>query len=87
MEEKKRREAEEKALNDEQAVMWQKDLENYEEEERRLNDKIKRINMETADFLHAQMGEKGRKYRAKMNKQEFLMNKPLLKEINENRKA
>ena len=53
MDEKKRREAEEKALNDEQAVMWQKDLENYEEEERRMNDKIKRINLETADFLHA----------------------------------
>lgn len=87
MDEKKRREAEEKALNDEQAVMWQKDLENYEEEERRMTDKIKRINMETAGFLQNQIGEKGAKHRAKMNRQEYLLNKPLLKEINEKKRA
>jgi len=31
--------------------MWKQDLENYEAEENRLNDKIKRINLENADFL------------------------------------
>lgn len=31
--------------------MWKKDLTNYEEEERRMNDKIKRINEENANFL------------------------------------
>jgi hypothetical protein len=35
-EDKKKREAAEKALNDEQAVMWREDKVNYEEEERRL---------------------------------------------------
>ena len=34
----------EKALNDEQAHMWDLDKKNYEEEERRLFEKIKKIN-------------------------------------------
>ena len=38
------REAGEKALNDEQAVIWAKDKENYELEEGRLQSKIKQIN-------------------------------------------
>ena len=82
MGEKKQRENMERALNDEQAVMWGQDLNNYEEEERRLNDKIKKINKENADFLKKQMVDKDIKKRCKMNKQEFLLNKPLLKEIN-----
>ena len=36
MDEKRAREAAEKALNDEQAVIWAKDKENYELEEGRL---------------------------------------------------
>lgn len=44
MEEKKRRENMEKALNDEQASMWKIDLRNYTEEERRLMEKINNIN-------------------------------------------
>ena len=44
MEEKRAREAAEKALNDEQAVIWAKDKENYELEESRLQSKIKQIN-------------------------------------------
>ena len=51
MSEKRQREAAEKALNDEQAVIWRKDKENYEEEERRLSKKIKEINGENAEFL------------------------------------
>lgn len=86
MDEKKNREGLEKALNDEQAVMWKSDLSNYENEEKRLNDKIKRINNENADFLKRQMDEKMSKERRKMNKQEFLLNKPLLKEINEKKR-
>lgn len=31
--------------------MWKQDLNNYEEEERRMADKIKRINKENANFL------------------------------------
>jgi hypothetical protein len=51
MQDKNNRENLEKALNDEQANMWRIDKENYEEEERRLNEKIRQINMENADFL------------------------------------
>ena len=88
MEEKKHRENLEKALNDEQANMWRVDLRNYTEEERRLGDKISKINKENADFLLKQMEDKhGGKTRAKMNKQEFLLNKPLLKEINDKKRA
>lgn len=74
-------------MNDEQAHMWKSDLKNYSEEERRLNAKINNINKENADFLKKQMDEKSAKARAKMNKQEFLLNKPLLKEINEKKRA
>ena len=62
--------------------MWKHDLNNYSEEERRLNDKINKINKENAEFLKRQMEEKQMKNKPKMNKQEFLLNKPLLKEIN-----
>jgi hypothetical protein len=62
-------------------------LKNYSEEERRLMDKINKINKENADFLKKQMDDKHAKERGKMNKQEFLLNKPLLKEINTKKKV
>jgi len=46
MSEKQRREALEKALNDEQAVIWKTDKDNYELEEQRLASKIANINRE-----------------------------------------
>lgn len=58
MEEKRLREAGEKALNDEQAVIWAKDKENYELEEGRLQSKIKQINKDNQTFLQGQMGAK-----------------------------
>ena len=84
-EEKKTRETMEKVLNDEQAKMWNQDKQNYEEEERRLNEKINKINKENQRFLKSQM--EGRGKNSKMNKQEFLLNKPLLKEINDKKKG
>jgi len=64
--------------------MWNKDFKNYSEEERRLHAKIGQINKDNQDFLKKQMEEKQIKIgKAKMNKQEFLLNKPLLKEIND----
>ena len=77
----------EKELNDEQASMWKQDQNNYQEEERRLNGKVNKINKENAEFLKRQMDDKQSKERAKMNKQEFLLNKPLLKEINQKKKT
>jgi hypothetical protein len=50
-------------------------------------DKINKINKENADFLKKQMEDKNAKTRPKMNKQEFLLNKPLLKEINNKKRA
>jgi len=68
--------------------MWDKDFKNYSEEERRLHDKINKINRDNQDFLKRQMEEKQIKIgKAKMNKQEFLLNKPLLKEINDKLRA
>lgn len=48
--------------------MWRQDLKNYTEEERRLHDKINKINKENADFLKKQMDDKHAKERGKMNK-------------------
>ena len=88
MDEKRQREAAERALNDEQAVIWRKDKENYEEEERRLSRKIKEINGENATFLQRQMCEKASRQGAKkMNREEFNLNRPLLREINEKKKS
>jgi len=39
-------------------VIWARDKENYEFEEKRLAEKIKKINEENAAFLHKQMREK-----------------------------
>lgn len=83
MEEKKGKEHLEKVLSDEQAHMWSQDKVNYEEEERRLNEKIRKINRENEGFLKRQMDDKKRKEMGKMNRAEFLLNKPLLREINQ----
>ena len=85
--EKREREVVEKKFNDEQADMWKKDLENYTVEERTLNDKIKKLNKDNADFLMMQMTEKTKGKGAKMNANEHQLNRQLLKEINEKRKV
>lgn len=51
-----------------------------------MSEKINAINKENADFLRKQMDDKTAKDKAKMNKQEFLLNKPLLKEINDKKR-
>jgi len=51
MAEKNQREAQEKALNDEQAVIWKTDKQNYELEEERLAKKISEINRQNQTFL------------------------------------
>lgn len=71
MEEKKRKEGLEKALNDEQAAMWRTDLANYTEEERRLYEKIHDINKDNAEFLKLQIEGKHAKDKRRMNKAEF----------------
>ena len=72
MQEKQLREQVEKAENDEQAVIWRTDKDNYELEEKRLASKIQGINKENQEFLRRQMEEKAQKSRLRrMNKQEF----------------
>ena len=88
MQEKQLRERQEKALNDEQAVIWATDKQNYELEEQRLARKINDINRENQTFLQRQMADKASRQNARrMNKEEFAYNKHLLKEINDKRKA
>lgn len=82
MDDKKNRERLEKALNDEQADMWAQDKKNYDEEERRLNQKIHQINRDNVSFLKSQMAERDKKGKRKMDKNEFLLNKPILREVN-----
>lgn len=68
--------------------MWHHDFKNYSEEERRIHDKVNKINRDNQEFLRKQMEEKQVKIgKTKMNKQEFLLNKPLLKEINEKKRT
>merc|ERR1712051_492349 len=68
MQEKQAREQHEKAENDEQAVIWRTDKDNYELEEKRLQGKIANINKENQSFLRRQMEEKAQKGRLrKMN--------------------
>lgn len=86
MGEKKDREHREKKLNDEQAVMWMKDKQIHEQEEVRLTDKIKGINLQNAEFLNRQMDDKKLRTKGGMNKTENQYNKPLLKVINDKRK-
>jgi hypothetical protein len=88
VEEKKQREAAFKANQDEQALLWARDKQNYENEEARLGAKIREINAENANFLKQQVHEKESKNRQrKMNRQEFQLNKPLLREIQQKRKG
>mmetsp|Transcript_22695 Transcript_22695/g.20174 ORF Transcript_22695/g.20174 Transcript_22695/m.20174 type:complete len:81 (+) Transcript_22695:46-288(+) len=62
--------------------MWKRDRENYDEEERRLTHKVKSINQQNADFLQKQMDEKEEARKGRMNMNEYLLNKQLLKGIN-----
>ena len=87
MQEKRDREAAEKAHSDEQANIWRRDKANYEEEERRLKNKIAQINAANCEFLKRQMDEKSSRQQGKrMNREELKLNKPLLKEIAQKKK-
>jgi hypothetical protein len=63
--------------------MWNIDKQNYEEEEKRLRDRINNINKDNADYLMRQMAEKtSTQTKKKMNRAEFAINKPILREAN-----
>lgn len=90
MEEKRKRENDDKSNIDIQAKMWETDNKNWEEEETRLKNRIRQINQDNQQYLLKQMAEKGRQDKGNkgiMHTQDFLMNKPLLREINEKLKS
>lgn len=84
--EKASREKNDKENIDQQARMWELDKKNYEEEEKRLKERINKINMDNSQYLQNQMAAKHRAT-AKMNNMEMAINKPLLREVNQKLKA
>lgn len=61
--------------------MWELDKKNYDEEEKRLKQRINKINKDNSSYLMNQMASKNRAS-AKMNNLEMAINKPLLREVN-----
>lgn len=86
VQEKASREKQDKENIDQQAKMWELDKKNYEEEEKRLRERINKINKDNCDYLMNQMAAKQRAS-AKMNHMEMAINKPLLREVNQKLKA
>ena len=60
-EEKKKRQLDDKDHFNEQAVMWKKERDLWQEEDDRIQKKIKDINRETQNFLKQQVAEKSKK--------------------------
>lgn len=87
VEEKKKKLQNEDELNNKQADFWKKDAENYFKNEKEKMDYIRDVNKKHAEILKKQTlesrGKKGKKTAGKMNVEELLQNKPLLKEIAE----
>jgi len=86
IEERKQKGDQEKMINTEQAEMWRQDVKNFTEEEKKLFERLKGINKDNAEFLKKQMDEKKKKNR-NMNYNEYLLNKQLLRDINEKKKS
>ncbi len=63
--------------------MWRTDKENYEEEERRVKERINKINRDNQQFLFLQMNQKDKKEARLMAAQEKEINKGLLKQAND----
>ena len=86
VQEKQEREKNDKENINQQAQMWAIDKQNYQLEEQRLKEKIDKIKMDNQAYLLKQMELKNQKS-SKMNKAEFALNKPLLKEANQKLKG
>jgi hypothetical protein len=70
-----------KQLNHKQADVWRTDKRNFEEEEKAIKQKIFETNKEHAEFLKRQMEESKKGKRTVMSREEFLMNRRLINEI------
>ncbi|CAD8164507.1 unnamed protein product [Paramecium pentaurelia] len=83
MEDKKQRLKEEEELNKKQAQVWQQDLQTFQQHEKSKYDYIKDVNVKHQEILKQQMDERKSQQRPrnKMNNEELMHNKPLLKEL------
>eukprot|EP01022_Parablepharisma_sp_SALTPOND_P028763 TRINITY_DN71668_c2_g1_i1.p1 TRINITY_DN71668_c2_g1~~TRINITY_DN71668_c2_g1_i1.p1 ORF type:complete len:539 (-),score=137.21 TRINITY_DN71668_c2_g1_i1:2738-4354(-) len=87
MEEKKRKEMIEKKESLKQAEVWKKETTMQAEEEKTIKQKMFKTNKEHAEYLKSQMkiGKKGKG--SVMNREEYLMNRKLIEEIESKQRA
>ena len=87
IEEKKKEENFLKALDQEQARIWNVDVQKYSEDEKIIDSKIKAMNKKNLDCLIKQMNENSNKKNTKnknnMTDAEFYMNRDLLEKAKE----
>lgn len=79
--ERKNKAITEKKEDYKQAEMWKKDIQVHEDEERKIRLKILMANREYAEYLKKQMEDNKKSKISTMNKDEYLMNKKLMEEI------
>ncbi|CAK79522.1 unnamed protein product (macronuclear) [Paramecium tetraurelia] len=74
---------EEEELNKKQAQVWQQDLQTFQKHEKSKYDYIKDVNAKHQEILKQQIDEKKSQQRPrnKMNNEELMHNKPLLREL------
>jgi hypothetical protein len=77
----------EKDANTKQGEMWKKDLHMYSEEEKSIKQKIAQANKEHQDYLLRQMADPKKGKKAAMSKEEYLLNKKLLDNLEGKSKA
>jgi len=85
MDEKKKKFIEEKQDNLKQAEVWKKEQQMYTTEERAIREKMLATNKEYAEYLKKQMNKNKRGAESIMNREEYLMNKKLIEEIEQKR--
>ena len=86
IEEKKKEENFLKALDQEQARIWNVDVQKYSEDEKIIDSKIKAMNKKNLDCLIKQMNENANKKTTKKNNmtdEEYYMNRELLEKAKE----
>lgn len=86
MEEKARKELEERRSDVRQAEMWRKDAKLHVDQERMVRQKVLSANKEHAEYLKRQMAAERKERTTVMDNNEYLMNKKTLESINARKK-
>jgi hypothetical protein len=84
---KKKKEKEFKEDMGKQAAMWDKERDLWQQEEKRIQDKIKKINAENVEYLKQQEAQKHAGKTKKMAPTEKQLNKGLMREIKQKQRA